>query len=405
MQQGQQFLFNLQTYPAVDEYINTVLTSKEDDFYDKIFNQIDDLKLKLEIQRQCIDKLRMYTTALESEMSEIPSSNQQVIQPQELPSNPHLNQTSPTKQVKTSPLTQPNTPHSNTEHQTTEETTSTQSKRGRRAQSIDITSLVESQNQTVPKPQNITSSPSTNGNHSTSSQELLSFQSNEELSTSHSQSSPSIVPPIKTNPTHKSEPTSVQDSQADSLLSPSSKTQSSQTVFTVISNKNEQKIEDKKESKSIKDNNNDNKKPNDTKKAETFTIPFGTKQQNQINKSKDEDFNKKQQVLKTNPLIKLQNENQPQNTTKQNQSQLSQLIPPQEEIQPQKEEQKKKVKVVNKNDIDSYKKIDNLPTILPETATQGPLPTTFNLPLTAKKKSRIRQDMSSKSGDDDDSKT
>ncbi|BFU20171.1 hypothetical protein EHI8A_064680 [Entamoeba histolytica HM-1:IMSS-B] len=406
MQQNQQFLFNLQTYPAVEDYINTVLTSKEDDFYDKIFNQIDELKLKLEIQRQSIDKLRMNTAALESEMNRIPSSfsSQQFTQSQESSSNPHLKQNSPTKQVKALSTTQPNTPHSNTEHQTVEETTSTQQKRVRRAHSIDTTTLFEPQYQTTPlTSQKIVSSPSTNGNHSTSSQEPFSLQNNEEqLSSSHSQFSSSIAPPIITSPTPKTESASIPDNHP--VLSPRSKAQSNQTIFTAVTDKSEQKIKDKKETKSVTDSS-DIKTPNDTEKPETFTVFFGKKQQNQVSKSKDEDINKKQQMLKTNPLIKLQNESQSQSTTKQSQSQLSQPITSQEESQTLKKEQKKKVKIVNKNDIDSYKKIDNLPTILPETAAQGPLPTTFNLPLTGKKKSRLRQDVSSKSGDDDDSKT
>ncbi|GAB1227293.1 hypothetical protein ENUP19_0331G0001 [Entamoeba nuttalli] len=406
MQQNQQFLFNLQSYPAVEDYINTVLTSKEDDFYDKIFNQIDELKLKLEIQRQSIDKLRMNTAALQSEMNRIPSSfsSQQFTQSQELSSNPHLNQNSPTKQVKALSTTQPNTPHSNTEYQTVEETTSTQQKRVRRAHSIDTTTLFEPQHQTTPlTSQKTVSSPSTNGNHSTSSQESFSLQNNEEqLSSSHSQFSSSMAPPIITSPTPKTESASIPDNHP--LLSPRSKAKSNQTVFTAVTDKSEQKTKDKKETKSITDSS-DIKTGNDIEKPETFTVFFGKKQQNQVSKSKEEDINKKQQMLKTNPLIKLQKESQSQNTTKQSQSQLSQPITSQEESQTLKKEQKKKVKVVNKNDIDSYKKIDNLPTILPETAAQGPLPTTFNLPLTGKKKSRLRQDVSSKSGDDDDSKT
>ncbi|ELP88404.1 hypothetical protein EIN_229270 [Entamoeba invadens IP1] len=139
------------------------------------------------------------------------------------------------------------------------------------------------------------------------------------------------------------------------------------------------------------------------KRPDTFTVPFVKHPK----KSKDDEkvqvqpLQKKQDKI-PNPLAQITNTQIPQPASA---PQNTNIPPPQQEPIQRRDvvspTEKRKVKNVNRTEVDKETKPEFAPVLNVSTASQGPLPATFSLPLSTKRKVQKKRTASQSNEDDE----
>ena len=450
----QQNITNIQIYTSVDEYVNYVGQCNEQSLMNEITQIISELQIKLNHQAEIIKQLKMRNCCLEEEMRQLDSNemisqfhqssvnksqmnntnlNQNKMTQSFTPSstdnnnvinlnsnflvnrNKNIPQEIPTEMIQI-PIEKPNfkTKESNSQ----DGSKSNVSQQMRRSTSADmfIQEEVNIQSSTSPQ-QNKDSSKRKSWNIPTGDKQGVKnmnvLQSDVQKSPKPTQMYPvhrksagnsfnkdtfqDIIPPnqqqMTFTPIFKNISPSSQSNQMNQMNQINQPIQFNQmnqnninlniNSNNIIVNTPKQNIKEEQQKKSFATKEKiEIQQLKEDNTTETFTIPLSGKKMSQ--KQRKEEPVQKITIPETSPR-----------------QQTSSPLSPGSRVLQTPHDKNKKVKVVNKNQVETDKKPETAPVISVESTSQGPLPSVFSLPLSSKKKTQKRSLVNAKGKEDE----